>query len=69
MSPAEIDRLMAEADDIMDFGVSIGIDPDDDTAETYARLLAAWAQHCAKAARNEREGELADEALIDEEGE
>lgn len=53
MSPAEIERLMAEADDMIAFGVSIGIDPNDDSEGTQRRLTIAWERHCAKVARNE----------------
>lgn len=54
MSPAEVERLMAEADDMIAFGASIGIDPDDDSEEAQKRLAVAWENHCAKVARNER---------------
>lgn len=52
-SHSEIDRLMAEADDMIAFGVTIGIDPDDDSEEAQRRLTLAWERHCAKVARNE----------------
>lgn len=53
-SHSEIDRLMAEADDMIAFGVTIGIDPDDDSEEAQARLAEAWKHHCDQVARNER---------------
>jgi cytochrome oxidase Cu insertion factor (SCO1/SenC/PrrC family) len=45
---------MAEADDIIAFGVTIGIDPDDDSEEAQARLAEAWKHHCDQASREER---------------
>lgn len=67
-SHSEIDRLMAESDDMIAFGVTIGIDPDDDSDESQRRLTLAWERHCAQVARNERERDLADEVFIDKEG-
>ena len=61
-SHSEIDRLMAEADDIIAFGVTIGIDPDDDTEEAQERLALAWEQHCARLAVEQAVRELSDES-------
>lgn len=57
-SHSEIDRLMAEADDMIAFGESIGIDPDDDSEEAQRRLARAWEHHCAQVARNEQGGQV-----------
>ena len=54
MNPAEIERLMAESEDMIAFGASIGIAPDDDSEEAQKLLVAAWEHHCAKVMRNER---------------
>ena len=57
-SHSEIDRLMAEADDMIAFGESIGIDPDDDSEEAQRRLARAWKHHCDQVARNEQGGQV-----------
>jgi hypothetical protein len=64
-SHSEIDRLLAEADDMIAFGVTIGIDPDDDSDAAQRRLAFAWEHHCAQVARNERGSQLADEVFLD----
>lgn len=56
-SHAEIDRLLAEADDIIAFGITIGIDPDDDSEESQKRLAVAWERHCAEAREEKEHGE------------
>lgn len=66
-SHAEIDRLMAESDDMIAYGATLGIDPSDDSEESQRRLAIAWERHCAQAARNERGSLLADEVFIDNE--
>lgn len=66
MGPAEIERLMAESDDMIAFGATVlGIDPSDDSEEAQRRLAIAWERHCALVARNERGSWLADEVFID----
>lgn len=56
----EYDRLMAQHEAIMNFAVTIGIDPDDDSEETQTRLMDAWEKHCAELYRNEPDSYLGD---------